>query len=287
VRALGELPAPSAPEPGSSARIAIAVLVAGAAIWLGLEQNRPTGIRPLAGGLYRLAAHGGVPLAAVGLAEFARRRASAVAIPGAIVLLAAVAARFTAAGLNALKAHPGAFALVVVIGAALSIASLSRTPGVREQWGISFGDVPWWGRRVGICLAILVPLAAIATVASPELAATYPHYKPARTHLDQLALNQLGVLVDFIGWEYLFRGYLLFAALRRGDAVLAILLPALPFFILHEGRPQVELIASLPGAMIAAWFCLRARTFAPLVILHWAMNTTVAVTAFVLRAKGG
>ena len=73
------------------------------------------------------------------------------------------------------------------------------------------------------------------------------------------------------------------AMARRGDALVAILLHAFPFFLLHGNKPEIELLSSFVGGIFAGWFCLRARTFFPLYVIHIVMITTVGFTSFVMR----
>ena len=119
----------------------------------------------------------------------------------------------------------------------------------------------------------------------PALAHYYPMYKPARTSFDALVMSHVALAVDLAGWEFLFRGFLLFGIARRGDAVLAMFLQALPFFLLHSPKPEIEMISSFFGAVLAARFCLRARSFLPLWVIHVSIITTVGFTAYWLRHR--
>ena len=117
----------------------------------------------------------------------------------------------------------------------------------------------------------------------PPLAHYYPLYKPAQTSFSELELSLSAIALDFVGWEFLFRGFLLFGLARRGDALMAILLQSLPFFLLHGPKPELEMISSYVGAIFAGWFCLRARTFFPLWVIHVAIISAVSLTAFWIR----
>ena len=136
---------------------------------------------------------------------------------------------------------------------------------------------------MGAAVLVLVPAVFVVMSLSPKLAAFYPSWKPARLSVENLLIQQVGIGVDFLGWELLFRGFLLFGVARRGDAQTAIWLQAIPFFLLHRGQPDVELVSSLFGGLLAGWFCLRARSFVPLFILHWAQMMAVAGSGYILR----
>jgi membrane protease YdiL (CAAX protease family) len=174
--------------------------------------------------------------------------------------------------------------LLVTLSSLLLALMAGRACGVRtDRWALTLGDWRWWGPRTLVALLVLVPTLTVVVLLSPELQQFYPMWRPARTAWDKLLIGNLGHSLDFIGWELLFRGTLLRTAMRRGDPVMAICLQAIPFCLLHMDKPGVELIASLFGGLVAGWFCLRARTFLPLWILHSAMISTVGTVAFLVR----
>lgn len=163
------------------------------------------------------------------------------------------------------------------------ILGLGQTGARLKDWGIGFGDWRWWLPHHGLLLLALIPLVALTTWLVPPLAHYYPMYKPARTSFTALEMSMGGLALDLLGWEFLFRGFLLFGIARRGDAVMAALLQAVPFFLLHSPKPELEMGSSFVGGVFAGWFCLSARSFFPLYVIHVAIITTVSVTAFWLR----
>jgi membrane protease YdiL (CAAX protease family) len=245
-----------------------------------------------------MAVHGGLPLAAVGMWElWVRRRARGDArggvvafvgtLAGVALLLAPLVARFSTAGAAAMATSPGTWIVLPdLCGTVLLLAALRDLGARLADWGIGLGDWRWWLPHHGVLLGLLVPVLVATTWLVPPLAAFYPVYKPARTHLDALVLAHGALALDFIGWEFLFRGFLLFAVARRGDALLAILVQALPFFLLHSPKPEIEMLSSFVGGIFAGWFCLRARSFFPLYVIHLTMITTVGCASFALRAMG-
>jgi membrane protease YdiL (CAAX protease family) len=289
---LGDLP--ETPRTADSAPLILwATTWAALGMWLGLRFSYRGD--PLLVGAWRMLVHGGLPL--VGLALWELRAAgrartgspsgAAVALVGVAGLLASVGARFTVAGEAAQRAAPFlALALPSLVATALVIAGLRLARRDLTVWGIGLGDWRWWLPHHGVLLAGLVPFLMLVTWLVEPLAAFYPTNRAARHDLGAFGWAHLGLALDFIGWEFLFRGYLLFAAARRGDALLAIVLSAIPFFLLHGEKPHVELLSSLVGGFFAGWFCLRARSFFPLWVIHLAMITTVGFTSFLIRNGG-
>ncbi len=287
---LGDIPE-RVREPDSGSLAVWVAFAAAIGMWLGLR-HQPKG-DPVLVGAWRMLVHGGLPLAALAAWELrqAWRRgprpsasAFALTLVGMALVFAPVGARFGAAGFAAQVAAPfWAMAFPALLGSALVLGGLTLARRDLTTWGIGLGDWRWWLPHHGVLLAALVPVLVATTILVTPLAAYYPVNKAARVSFDAFAWAHLGLALDFVGWEFLFRGFLLFGMARRGDALLAILLHAFPFFLLHGNKPEIELLSSFVGGIFAGWFCLRAGTFVPLYVIHLVMITTVGFTSFLMR----
>lgn len=271
--ALGDLPRSHAPPDGAGFWVLLAF--AGLAMGLG-DSYGLKGANPIQTGAWRMAAHGGPCLAAVA----ALAPGPVVARAGAVIV-ALLPAVWRIGSPTSLQAHPeGLIALMALAAIATRIAVGA---GAWRDAGLGVGDWRWWLPRAAIGVFVVFVSVAIAVYLSPSMQKYYPSYKPARTDSWELTKAMFGVGLDFIGWELMFRGVLNQLVARRGDPRLALGFGAVPFFLLHSGKPPPEFWSSLPGGVIAAWFCLRAGTFLPLWLLHLVMYTTASVTAFWLR----
>jgi len=169
-----------------------------------------------------------------------------------------------------------ALAGVLVILATAKSANVKLAP-----WGVSIGDWRWWGPKVGILLLAMVPFIGIAAYISPELREFYPEFRPARESAAALFKYQIGNGVYMFGWEFFFRGFLLFGVARFAGIRGAILLQAIPFMLLHKGKPEIEMMSSFFGAIGLGWFCWRAKSFWPAFLLHWAINIYMEIVGFI------
>lgn len=79
--------------------------------------------------------------------------------------------------------------------------------------------------------------------------------------------------VYMLGWEYLFRGYLL-EGLRDSLKEGAILLQMIPFTLLHLGKPDIETLSCVISGIIWGYICYRGRSFWPAFLLHMVINLT-------------
>ena len=277
---MGELPPPDA-EPPADLLIVVVGLVSAVAMEIGSRHQMREAL-PIVAGTWRFVVHGGLPLLAVAAWEARRQPAGRVlGVGSAVVLLPLVVAGVVAPA--AMDLMPATFAASAAVAVGMAGASVVRS-GRREWWGLGLGDWRWWFPHHAVLLSLLVPTLVVVTAYSPGLRAYYPTWPDARISLFGFAHQHAGIAVDFLGWEFLFRGFLLFAFARRGDPLLAIFLQAFPFFLLHLRKPEIEMVSSFAGGVAAGWFCLRARSFLPLFVIHWTMITVVGATAAWLGA---
>lgn len=182
-----------------------------------------------------------------------------------------------------LKASPVPWLVAGWAGCAL-LWWTGRRAGVRwAEFGLSLGDWRWWLPRTAVVGALIVAGTVLALSSSAQLREFYPWQRIARTDLGMYRQVQAAVFVDFLGWEYMHRGLLLFLLARRGDVRLAIWAQAIVFLLLHTGKPPIELLLSLPGGVVAGYFAWRSRSFVPLWFLHAVQLSTTNAVATWLR----
>ena len=86
-------------------------------------------------------------------------------------------------------------------------------------------------------------------------------------------------LVDLVGWEFVFRGFLLFAYARAFGPGPALLLQTVPFALLHLGKPALETYSTLLGGLwlgVVAW---RSRSVLYPFLSHVFISTFVVWAA--------
>jgi membrane protease YdiL (CAAX protease family) len=120
---------------------------------------------------------------------------------------------------------------------------------------------------------IMAPIVAWAAT-SPTFQATYPLRRAVRLDLRTLVYFELTYGFYFFCWEWFFRGFLLFG-LWRGFGAWAIPMQAVPFGLLHWGKPPLEVAGSFIAGVALALLALRARSFLPCFALHWAVAATM------------
>ena len=93
----------------------------------------------------------------------------------------------------------------------------------------------------------------------------------------------LDTALDLFGWEFLFRGFLLFA-LYPVCGPYAIILQAIPFTIAHFGKPELETLSCIFGGSAFGYVAWRTRSFLYPFLIHWFIAT---LTIFVASGAAG
>lgn len=140
---------------------------------------------------------------------------------------------------------------------------------LRRPWrdvGLGLGN---W--KLGLAIAALyVPLVTVGCwllSAQPAFADTYPNFAPAADDWGVFLIYQLTCLVYWVGWEYLWRGFVLFGtAPTFGRA--AIFVQMVPFAVLHLHKPPVEAFLSVLGGLALGAVVWQCRSFWIAVPIH-------------------
>ena len=87
---------------------------------------------------------------------------------------------------------------------------------------------------------------------------------------------------DLLGWEFLFRGFLLFGYARKfGDD--ALWLQAVPFALAHIGKPEIETFSTIFGGFAFGWIAWRSKSFIYPFLIHWYIGSlTILLSAGIL-----
>ena len=152
-----------------------------------------------------------------------------------------------------------------------------------SDFGFTFGDKKFGFLTILIFYLVMLPVLWIVS-ASSSFAHTYPQGGPAlREDFGLLMLYELCILIYMLGWEFLWRGYTLFG-LKVKLGYYAIFIQMIPFFILHKGKPELELLGSIFAGIILGIQALRSGSFIYAWILHSAIMISIDIIS-VLRYK--
>jgi len=99
-----------------------------------------------------------------------------------------------------------------------------------------------------------------------------------------LIRHQVILITYMFAWEWFFRGFLLMSVRRISGPIVAVLLQAVLFTIMHLGKPTIEVVSSFFGAVILGVWALRARSMMPCFVVH-ALLTTLNDIAVIIHAR--
>jgi len=149
-----------------------------------------------------------------------------------------------------------------------------------NRFGLRLGNVGTWAVDVAVAWLVLLVLILIFC-RNPAFLNYYPIFKPAAYSWQMFLLFQACQVIYMLGWEFMFRGYLLFTAEKEIGAYPAIILQMLPFAYLHIGKPELETYGAVFAGLFLGIIALRANSFLPCAILHFSVAFTMDVFAIV------
>jgi membrane protease YdiL (CAAX protease family) len=133
--------------------------------------------------------------------------------------------------------------------------------------------------RVGLawtlaaCLGMAIILWFLAR--APAMQAYYDARAPTREVGRLLFLNG----VDLFGWEFIWRGLMLFAFARAFGPGAAIFLQAVPFAFMHLGKPEVETLSTIFGGAAFGFIAWQSESFLYPWLIHWFIATFTMLIA--------
>lgn len=155
--------------------------------------------------------------------------------------------------------------LYLVVPAAIIIVAFRENP---TAYGFSLGD---WK------LGLLLTVASIVLIA-PVLWIVARGGAMKSYYVSQVSGLPWNTFIDLFGWEFLFRGFILFAYARKFEAN-ALWLQAMPFALAHIGKPEVEALSTIFGGFVFGWIAYRTRSFLYPFLIHWFVASSTIVVA--------
>jgi membrane protease YdiL (CAAX protease family) len=138
-----------------------------------------------------------------------------------------------------------------------------------ENYGFSFGD---WKAGIVITLGAIILIAPILWLVGRGDASIQNYYKP------MVAGLPWSTLLDLFGWEFIFRGWLLFGYARKFGPE-ALWLQAVPFALAHMGKPELETLSTIFGGFAFGWAAWRTKSFVYPLLIHWFVASFAIVVA--------
>jgi membrane protease YdiL (CAAX protease family) len=118
----------------------------------------------------------------------------------------------------------------------------------------------------GLCLVVV--LAAMALLSKQrDFLDYYPFYKLAHRSWFDLLTWEAAYLLQFFALEFYFRGFML-SALRRTMGSTAIFVMAVPYCMIHYGKPYLEAHGAIVAGVVLGSLAMRTRSIYAGFLVH-------------------
>ncbi len=131
------------------------------------------------------------------------------------------------------------------------------------EYGFTFGD---WKKGLAYVVLGCVGMAIILWFVARQPG--MQQYYTARAPKDVWRLVYL-TGVDLFGWEFVWRGLMLFAFARYLGPGPAIFLQAVPFAFMHLGKPEIETLSTIFGGAAFGFVAWQSGSFVYPFLIHW------------------
>jgi uncharacterized protein len=138
-----------------------------------------------------------------------------------------------------------------------------------RDYGFTLGD---WRAGLVITLGGIVLMTPIIWCLARLDPSAKSYYEGMTTNLPWNTFFQI------FGWEFLFRGWITFGYLRKFGTD-ALWIQAVPFALLHIGKPEIETLSTIFGGFAFGWIAYRTRSFLYPFLIHWYIFTLIVLVA--------
>jgi membrane protease YdiL (CAAX protease family) len=128
-----------------------------------------------------------------------------------------------------------------------------------------------WRLSVKYAGALLLPAIPIMLYGAglESFRAYYPMWAPAGDSLWNFLLYQSMIAILMFNTEFLFRGYLLFNLEKELGRTPALILHAIPYMLVHIGKPGLEVPYSFFAGLVFGYMALKTRSILPGFLVHF------------------
>jgi len=138
-----------------------------------------------------------------------------------------------------------------------------------KNYGLTLGDKRYGLRFIIITIPLIVTPIIFLASHMPQVRAEYPLSKLVQDNASVFLLYEFSyVLLYYVGWEFFFRGYMLFGLREKFGDTYAILLQVIPSALLHFNKPESEFLGSIVLGIVLGYLALRTRSILYPLIIH-------------------
>jgi membrane protease YdiL (CAAX protease family) len=110
-----------------------------------------------------------------------------------------------------------------------------------------------------------------------SFARAYPFFHNAGKLTPQFFLYTLVFMLYYLAFEFFFRGFMLFGLRERFGDFYSLLIQTIPTCLIHIGKPEGEIFASILSGLLFGFIALRTKSIWYVVLLHWGIGVMLNV----------
>lgn len=145
-----------------------------------------------------------------------------------------------------------------------------------SEMGLAPGNVKFMITFTFIGIAVMAILAFLSST-NPAFRAEYPLFRGFLTNPTGFGFYILMYALYYLGWEFFFRGFMLFGLENRFGRTFSILIQTIPSCLVHIGKSEAEIFSSIIAGLVFGWVAFRCRSIWPLFFSHWALGALLDV----------
>jgi membrane protease YdiL (CAAX protease family) len=145
-----------------------------------------------------------------------------------------------------------------------------------KDFGLQKGDFRFGIKFLIIAIIVVLPFIYFSSF-QQDFQKEYPLPLIAREKLVFLIVWEFFYLFYYIGWEFLFRGYLLFGLERRLGWIMAIIFQTLPSTLIHWNKPEAETFSAILAGIVLGAVALRTRSILYPLFLHYLIGASMDI----------
>ena len=138
-----------------------------------------------------------------------------------------------------------------------------------RDYGLGLGDRRFWLPLTALIFAIQIVVVVLYLSNDPAYVRRYPSLDEARQGGAVFWIWEASRVLYMLSWEFLFRGYLLFALAPR-LGLLSCAVQTVPFTLMHivSAKPISEVYFTIASGLLSGVLSLKSRSVWPVVWLH-------------------
>lgn len=148
-----------------------------------------------------------------------------------------------------------------------------------RDFGFRWGDAKYGFRFLVIMLPYILWMAYVAS-STTAMQAEYPIAKSTMQSWPLFVAVECFLIIYYLGWEFLFRGFMLFGLEKQYGAITAILIQTIPSAIVHIGKPAYESFGAIFAGLVFGFLAIRTRSILFPFLIHAILG--IAMDTFII-----